>query len=290
MNLTLKQLIDKSDEIHLQFDNLEFDERSKLIKELHLLSNQLHSVLFKVSNIYNICNNKQKSITKNYIKKDELKDELNKDDWKCISRATPNKNLTDCIKINVKIVKDISEVPNTSLYWVENINQFAMQLNGVIFRGSVGNIYNLAHPASHSAQHSYQPTSQPTSQQLAKQTSICKYGNSCINILNGKPCNFYHDPLELISLLKTEKIKTETYNLYTSKQRNFINTSWIYTEFPHKETNKNMRHFGSKDILNHDFELMQLKSNVNEILNYRHQCIHDILVIMGLNQYGLIKD
>ena len=144
MDLTLKQIIDRTDEIHRQVDRLDNSVSIyELIKDLDSMFRQLKSVGSKVSNIYNICNNKHKTITQEYKKEEKSTPDEN---WTRISRKinsyTTNKNLTKNIKINVKIVSDINEIPNTPLYWVSNINQFAIQLNGVIFRGNIGNIYN----------------------------------------------------------------------------------------------------------------------------------------------------
>jgi hypothetical protein len=62
-----------------------------------------------------------------------------------------------------------------------------------------------------------------------------------------------------------------------------------------------MRHFGSRNTLNYECDMIkfnnitnnQKKSNdilndIPSIKNFKQQCMHDILVIMGLNQVGLI--
>ena len=277
MDLTLKQIIDRTDEIHRQVDRLDNSSNIyELIKDLDLMFRQLKSVGSKVSNIYNICNNKHKTITREYKKEEKTKPDEN---WTCINRQinsyTTHGNLTKNIKINVKIISDIGEIPNMPLYWVSNINQFAIQLNGVIFRGNIGNIYNS---------NDIKMDTKLENNQIV----ICKYGSNCKNIADGKICKFFHDPLDLLQLVNAGKMTAELYNIYKEKIRNFVNTSWIYTEFPNNYNNSSMRHFGSRNVLHHELDLMKLNNNYKEIDNFRHQCIHDILVVMGLNQYGLV--
>ena len=277
MDLTLTQIIDRTDEIHRQVDRLDNSVVIfELIKDLDSMFRQLRSVGSKVSNIYNICNNKYKTITREYKKEENSTPDEN---WNCISRQissfTINKNLTKDIKINVKIVNDISEIPNTPLYWISNIKQFAIHLNGVIFRGNIGNIYNS---------NDIKMDKKLENNQIV----ICKYGNNCKNIFENKICKFFHDPIDLLQLFNAKKITAEIYNMYLEKNRNFVNTSWIYTEFPNSYNNNSMRHFGSRNILHHDLDLMKLNNNTREIDNFRQQCIHDILVVMGLNQFGLV--
>jgi hypothetical protein len=173
-------------------------------------------------------------------------------------------------------VDNIYELPKCDLHWVKNINQFAVNINGVIFRGNVGNIYNKNTIQSNAN---------------TDQTIICKNKNKCKTLLNGKMCKFYHDPLDLVHLLYKQKITQEIFDVYKSQNRNFINTTWVYTDLPCNKKNINMRHFGSRDLLSNEFELMKINNtNINNhmISNYQHQTIHDILVILGLNSNGLL--
>jgi hypothetical protein len=203
-------------------------------------------------------------------------------DWAYLSRKvtskTVSKPLTSDIPINVKIVNHISDVPNTQLYWVADLNQYVIHINGVIFRGNIGNIYNKNHVKKNKIIH---------------QIAICKHGNSCRSVLNGEICKFYHDPMDLFHLMKIKKITTRLFDLYKKLYRNFLNTSWIYTELPRNKHNNLMRHFGSRNTLKHEFDLIKINNvNVNEenIDNFRHQCMHDFLIVLGLNQCGLLKE
>jgi hypothetical protein len=280
MDLTLKQIIEKVDDIHFQVNKLDivinFIKIKAYLSELKNLEKQIGSVYMKVANISQICCNKNNSCT------DTKNETYSDNDWTYLNRSiTPyslSKNIANNIDINVTIVKNINEIPNTPLYWVSEINQFAFHINGVILRGNIGNIYNQTHIKSNVS---------------TNQTIICRHHNDCKNLQMNKLCKFYHDPNELLNALDKKIITKETFIKYKSLSRNFINTSWLYTDLPHTKKNIMMRHFGSKNTLKHEFDLMKISnSKINEILidNYRQQTIHDLLVIMGLNQCGLLKE
>jgi hypothetical protein len=195
-----------------------------------------------------------------------------------LEQKASQKSIAHNIPINVKTVTDISEILNLPLYWVSNINQFALSINGVIFRGNIGNIYNK---------------SQTQSDNYINQTLICKNGNSCQNLYNKKICKFYHDPHDLLQLLNEKKILQKTFDEYIKIHRNFVNTSWVYTELHHNKKNLFMRHFGSRNTLHNEIELIKInnsKTDNTNINNYQHQTMHDILVVLGLNQCGLIDN
>lgn len=285
MDLTLKQIIEKIDNIHYEIDKLDISTNYIKIKsyiiELQNLEKQIGILFMKVSNVINICSNK------NSLIKLDKQERSNTSDWtylnRIVSKYIPSKTIANNIDINVKIVKNIDEIPNVPIYWVENINQFAVHINGVILRGNIGNIYTKKHIQKNVD---------------VNQTIICRNGNACKNLTeekNGivKLCKFYHDPMDLLEAFKEKKISLETFTKYKILTRNYINTSWIYTELQHHNKNIMMRHFGSKNTLKHELELMKIdNSNINKIIidNYRQQTMHDILVIMGLNQCGLLKE
>jgi hypothetical protein len=74
--------------------------------------------------------------------------------------------------------------------------------------------------------------------------------------------------------------------------RNFINTSWIYTEYPENPSNANMRHFGSRESLSQVIQLAKIEDNPRMhkyCKNYADQCIHDILVMYAMHSNGLFQ-
>ena len=105
------------------------------------------------------------------------------------------------ISTNVRIVDNINEVPNIPLYWVSNIGQYAIQVNGVLFRGNIGNIYNKTNSRTDKS---------------TNQTVICKYGNKCKNILDESGCVFYHDQLDLLLLYDNNQISQEFFEIWAN--------------------------------------------------------------------------
>jgi hypothetical protein len=291
MDLSLHEIIDKVDSIHNTVVNMniltEYIQIKNYMKELKNIEKIIGSIYMKTMNIFNICTNTHNisQMNRNFLCKDSDIIPTN-NSWAYLNRMiTPNKvhkQLANDLHVPVKIVKSIDEVPNIPLYWVENINQFAVCINGVVLHGNIGNIYN----------HTNIQKNVPVNQ-----TIICKYGNKCNLLINKKPdskiCKFYHDPVELLEALNNKIINNKIYNTYKLLSRNFINTSWIYTELPCNKKNIMIRHFGSKNTLKHEFDLMKIdNNNVNQIIidNYKHQTIHDLLVVLGLNQCGLLKE
>ena len=273
MDLSLNQIIEKSDIINNELTQLDFSTdyiqiKSKL-DELYDLLKNVNLVSLKLSNI---CNGKKYNNIKTQKYTIKPLDNNHNLISKEINETVPtNRKLTDDISINVKIVKDIGRVPDTHLYWVSNINQYVVCINGIIFRGNIGNIYNKSHIKNN----------KPTDQIL-----ICKYGNTCEKLLSSDICKFYHDPIDLLQLLKQKKITKKIFDGYKKLYRNFLNTSWIYNG-PPLNNNKLMSRFGSRNMLKHEIDLINI-NNIN-ISDFRHQCMHDILVMMGISTSELLK-
>ena len=283
MDLTLKQIINKVDLILCNVSKLNNiinqNEIKKYLAELNNILNQVQVVSAKTLNIYNICKN-------TYIMPTIIQSlKLNTNDYNSdqkINQATIDttiyKQLTYDIPICVKMVDNIKDIPFTPLYWVTQTNQFAININGVILRGSIGNIYDKSHIQS---------------SKIINQVVICKRNNLCPNLLNNAVCKFYHDPEDLLKLVNLNKISIELFNKYKTLNRNYLNTDWIYTN---QYNNNSMRQFGSHNTLNYEFDMIKFNNSTNtqkendilSIKNFKHQCMHDILVVMGLNQVGLI--
>ena len=54
-----------------------------------------------------------------------------------------------------------------------------------------------------------------------------------------------------------------------------------------------MRHFGSKNTLKNEIDLMLLNNDITNkhiINNFKQQTIHDLLVVLGLNNHNLQGD
>ncbi len=294
MNSIFKQFLDKFDEIHGDISAIDLNMKSN-IDAFTLKLNELRHILYfiqvvntKISNVYNIYKNRHKLL----IKTPNRPSIGTNVSWRrphnlCTAPRTvqydsPPIQLAPNISVATKVVNSVDEIPNIPLYWVSNIEQYAFKVNGVVFRGTMGNIYN---------KNDIKKTTNKSTK--IKQMAVCHHKNNCITVLNNGICEFYHDPLDLLTLLEASLITHATYRKYIKLRRNFSNTSWIYTDSPQNKNNSAMRHFGSRDTLKHNFDLIKFEpssSDITGIDNFRQQCMHDILVIMGLNQANLLKD
>lgn len=306
MDTFLNQFLITFDKLHSDINCIDLHNsnnaglfNAKLL-ELNNLTKFAKAINAKISNTYLIYKNKgtlfkTHKLVKTLDYKITPKTRSTKSTWRQTDTANlttssepPNnaKPIAPEISINVKTLKSLDEIPNIPLYWIANIEQYAFKVNGVLFRGRLGNIYG-----KHAIKKSIaNPRNLPTK---ITQLSICSHKNTCKNILSNAICNFYHDPIDLLTLLDNSKISYETYKKNIKLHRNFSNTSWIYTDSPQFKGNKAMRHFGSKSMLRHDFDLINLEpstSDINGIDNFRQQCMHDILVIMCLNKSNLLPD
>jgi hypothetical protein len=172
-------------------------------------------------------------------------------------------------------VANLRDIPECPIYYIKPYKQYALNIGGLILRGNIGNIYN---------------SNMVSKNNTLPNLTYCKHKNHCTKLLSGKSCKYYHDPADLVELKNSGLISE---SLYTNqcKPRNFINTSWIYTEYPEKASNLNMRHFGSRDTLSHYISLAKIEDNPRFSIyyhNYADQCIHDILVMYALYANGLV--
>jgi hypothetical protein len=274
MELTLNEIVTRIDTINTKISNIKDTEihqiNSYLIK-LSKLHTCINDVNIKLCNIYNICNNIN-TCKKTLYRPIEFQN-FNVYKINLFNKSMLNKqkkSICDGIHINVKHIDSIDEIPNTPMYWVKNINQFAIRINDTVLRGTVGNIYNSSNIKRNIS---------------TNQTIICKNKNNCSNLFNNNTCKFYHDPLELLKLVNANKLDPTKFETYKNIHRNFINTSWLYTDQYSTNKNKTMRHFGSKNTLKNEIDLMKLDNsmiNSNKIDNFKQQTMHDLLVCMGL--------
>lgn len=184
-------------------------------------------------------------------------------------------SIKKCNNKKLITVDDIQSIPISSLYYVKNINQYAININGVVLYGNICNIYNKL----------------DIQKNKHIRTDLCKYKDKCITLLSGKICKFYHDHVDILKLYKENIIDSSIYNIYIQLDRNFINTSWLYTDSILSKKNIHMRHLKSKNSLELKHILMKFNSTdiLNEISTYKYQIIHDILVVLVLNDVILMS-
>jgi hypothetical protein len=267
MDLSLNQILEKFDKIYKNTNNshiLSYNKNKNNLQELDKILTNIKTVLYKVDNIYHICENE-------YSNMYNLKKTNKKLNSQILQSNLINVNIAPNIPIKVISVNSLYDIPITPMYWINDICQFGININGVVLRGNIGNIFDKSHIQSGNK---------------ISQTIICKYGNTCKLIMNGKLCKFYHDPCDLLKIYKSGLMTRNIYDIYKSLHRNFINTSWLHTNIYNNKKNINMRHFGSRNTLKCDFDLMNLNHDILSknihVQNYNHQCIHDILVILGM--------
>lgn len=111
-----------------------------------------------------------------------------------------------------------------------------------------------------------------------KYSSRCEYGVHCKSFLpSGKPCNYYHDPADFI------KHGKEPLHVV----RNFTVGSWIYSRCKNPRTYFT-RHIGSRDRLVQDLKDLRKVQYHEEIHNREGQLIHDVLIYLILNAKNMI--
>jgi hypothetical protein len=271
MNLSLTQILEKFKKTQKTVTNLNtltYTKNKNNIQELYKILTDIKHTLCKVDNIYQICENEHNIMYKirPIIKKRRVHD---------YQDNLVNIKIAPDLNINTIHVNSIHDIPITPMYWINDINQFGININGVILRGNIGNIFNKSHIQSGNK---------------ISQTIICKHGNACKLIMSNKLCKFYHDPCDLLKIYKSGIMTRENYNIYKLLHRNFINTSWL-PDYTNKKNN--MRKFSSRNTLKCDFNALNfehdiLSKNIH-IQNYKHQCIHDILVILATQNNNVLK-
>ena len=186
-------------------------------------------------------------------------------------------------------ITDINNIPNIPIYYIEELNQYAIKINGILYRGNIGNIYSKISITDNK--------NKASNSKKIKNIVCCKYKNKCYNLLHKTSvCNFYHDIKDLYELLQNDTISIEKYNVYKNTYRNFINTNWIYTDSSKNNKNKNTRYFGSNNNLLQDMQILQMSKlnktndskNIHEVENFKSQLMHDILVGNELSKNDLL--
>lgn len=281
MDLTLRQYMNKADVIHDNIINkTQFLSSSKTKNQLYELESfikHIQTISHRIAQIYNICKQKHSDgfvIHRNLSLKsvEVFPDAKN---WSALSRnpAEDAKMIAPKIYVNVKIVEIPDEIPNTPLYWIRSLNQFAVHVNGILLRGNIGNI-NVKSPKSGDS---------------GSQVKKCKNENKCPYLLSGKKCYYYHDIQNVLQLFKSGGISEEIYQMYLGLYRSYSNTSWIYTNDVIKPNNKTMRFVGNRNTLNGDLNMSKYREN-GWVEEYTSQAFHDFLVVLSINQHGLLND
>lgn len=165
--------------------------------------------------------------------------------------AKDTQAITKRTKLPVVRVESPEDIPVHPLYYIEKFKQFAINVNGVILRGNIGNIED------------YQ----------GHKTARCEYGSCCKSLQN---CKYYHDP-------------TDYKDNYVEQVRNFTVGSFIFTRNNNPKTYY-ARHIGSLDTLEQDIAKLKTRQFRDEINTRQDQLMHDLLILMVLHSLGYLEE
>lgn len=158
------------------------------------------------------------------------------------------------VTIPVKEVDRITDIPVSKLYYIKELKQYAINVEGIIIKGELANITNYK----------------------SENSAKCEYGIECKSFTKNQECKYYHDPEDFIHWKKP----------IPNRCRNFTVGSWIY-DSNHKAYYT--RHIGGKNTLDKDLMFIKKIQYKDEISNREGQLIHDLLIYMILNSKGLIS-
>lgn len=188
------------------------------------------------------------NIEENNIEKNkDIKDTIVKND-KVYNKTY--KELVPSFKTKVIEVSSYDDIPISYLYYHIVNQEFAININGVLLKGNIGEIFTTSRKTKNilnTSINDYPPD--------AKQTMFCKNTN-CKNIL----CNYYHDPI----------------NTNIPQIKNYSNLQWIYNT-----KRESARHFGNRSSLLVDL----YNAKPTDIKNWQCQTIHCILVGIVANHF-----
>lgn len=270
MDRTLRSFLQQADDLHEYLEKycvaLSADQIESKVTELQSAIKTLQTVAYQLANVSNIAN--RVVIKKRRTKRATMAEVVKggkaidpypeENDVGSLRSLNPveSKELIKGISTPVKIVQTTKDIPVTNLYYIEELKQFAINVEGIIIRGNLGNIAD------------YQ----------TECTAECEYGVQCKSFKNGTVCPYYHDPLDY----KSHDLPIP------SQTRNFTVGSWIYSK---KKTPKTYftRHLGSKDRLIYDLNTLKQVQYREEISNREGQLMHDLLIYMILNARGLLE-
>lgn len=283
MDVTLKHYLKQADDIHAEIVLKKTVTTRKVKNSLYELESfikQIQSVSCRIAQIYNLCKktyNEHVALYRNPISLNTI-DMLEKDSWTTLVRHSNTDTIRQLfvapnIPIEAHVVNQVDEIPNMPLYWIKSLNQFAIRINGTVFRGNVGNIY----------------VKNSTRGNIPVNVSKCKYVEKCPQLLSGKRCKFYHDIESVNALHIKQKITDATLELYKNTYQNFNNMSWLYVDDAFRSTNSHMRFVGNRNTLRNDIEMSKFRG-VDWVDGYKSQMFHDFLVMMAINQMGLNQE
>ena len=263
MDLTLRDYLSKADDMHNQMFKfgiaLSSDKLSanintlrKYIKNIQAVSKRMADVSNIINHVLNIKNNK---LNIQYVDPYQTTN-----DHAVLRTMYPSDKdkiqITEYTTLPIRTIESPSDIPISYLYYIKSHKQYAINIAGVIIKGTLGNIVD------------YKTT----------QSARCEYGIKCKSFEKNIKCQYYHDPEDYIKFGKD----------VPTIIRNFTVGSWMYSK-NRKPKKYFTRHIGSLDTL--DFDIKQLKriSFREEISTREGQLMHDLLIYMISHSHGLLE-
>lgn len=157
----------------------------------------------------------------------------------------------------IKSVEREADIPVSNLYYVEELKQYAINIEGVVIKGNLANIVE------------YQK----------ERSARCEYGIECKSFKKHTNCKYYHDP---------EDYRKLGLSVPDDNTRNYTVGSWLYSRNIRPKTYFT-RHVGSLDTLAYDLARLRRIQYHEEINNREGQLIHDLLIYMILHERGLLE-
>ena len=300
MNFSLTHILQIADEIH---ENILKEENSITISDyinsIHKLRayiEQIKIITNRIENIYRICLNK----IENCILFDKkIVDE--KQDPKILNIENYNTHFSNDI-IN-KINKPYSNLFKNIVYTLQNKKEdlfTIISIKNFKYKSAMyisNNLIYIENNKKINCQHNI-------NYKIAKNINdvpninLYKVDNKYVLkindiIIKGNIGNIY-GTFDKNKMIKVYDCKYKNCNkldkcsyYHINDNRNFTNSSWIYTPDEYNKKNKYMRHVGNGSTLESDiYKLLKYDKKIvkNEINTLTNQIMHDILVLITLNQ------
>lgn len=259
MNRTLREYLQQADATHEYLEQfcagLSNGQIEEKIVELQSSIKTIQTVAYQLANISNIATRVLHRRQKTAVVVDPYPDARNVGTLRTLN---PVETIQVCKEISIptKLVNSIEEIPVSHMYFVKNLGQFAINIEGIVIRGNLGNIVD--YQCSNSVK--------------------CEYGIECKSFAKKKPCGYYHDPEDFIH----HKLPLP------NTLRNFTVGSWIYSKTKSPKTYFT-RHMGSADRIIYDLNTLKRVQYREEISNREGQLVHDLLIYLILNSRGLLE-
>ena len=258
MDLTLTDLLSHANDIHMFFNNKSAVAPVKLLNDKILYLQKsiktIQTISKRMADISNICNRVLQYRIKDTTFKPTYINPYPDDNWALLENSTNlKKSVVKGVNVGVKIVNDVSEIPNIPLYWIDNLKEFGVRINGILLTGNLGNIC--------------------TNGIDNKFIRRCEFESKCKKLTTKKKCKYYHTNKEVIDA----KLTPELQEWYLSNRRQFTNGSWLYNpNGPHG------RKISSANMLITDLIIWK-NNKANETIYA--QTMHDIILVCVLNEF-----